>query len=311
MIEIGPYHKHAGFDQAFNIVDDYHMVIGNAPPDYGRGDSIGRNFKTYFTYDDPELVKANSELWYVNTYGEYVGNRHPELTPSGHPMSRDHYLYTLLSLKLYELRNNDKRYRGKIREIHEGTGCMISSKARKMFSIKLWSEALLDNRLAEFFYYVVEILTVSFIYLPIHKLGSLIANYDDEVYQGDWIPYPQKERLQDLPKYKQIISKIIYPSYALILSGWQLYVLRKSFGKKLLSWLYRPMIGKTNYVQQMLFGMKVCRYDVKFYEPMRGGRWTGYLSNRNDRDMRLLLPKPEFNNIDSDMVKKLYNETQL
>ena len=112
--------------------------------------------------------------------------------------------------------------------------------------------------------------------------------------------------------YRKTIDKIIYPSYAVLLKGWQLYVLRDSFLKKVVQRLYRPMIGRTNYMQQMLMGMKnIPRDVVEMYQAMEGGRWSGWLNNRNDRNMRVRFPRPNFNNIDSDMVRKLYNETQL
>jgi len=45
---------------------------------------------------------------------------------------------------------------------------------------------------------------------------------------------------------------------------------------------------------------------------MKGGRWSGYLSNRNDRNMEVF-PEGRYtvNLQDVDLVRHLYNETQL
>ena len=73
------------------------------------------------------------------------------------------------------------------------------------------------------------------------------------------------------------------------------------------------MVGNTNYVQQMWLGKKdIPRDKVESFKHMRGGRWSGYLNNRNDRDMKVFTDDRYTVNLqDVDLVRHLYNETQL
>jgi len=306
----GPYSRNATDKEAYNLVDEHGMGRTTHPPDCGAGDSHGRNWKIYFNYNDWRVVNASADLWYFSSMRgwEYIGQRHPEVLPEDRPISRDHYSNSLLSLKLYEKRNGYTAPTPKIKEIVKCTGWRISKMARKTLSLHCWSHALLGNKFSELMYYLVEIFSLLLWYLPSHVLGSLIANYTEEVDQSEWV----RVQLQNEPKYKTVISKIIYPSYAIQQAGWKLYVLEGfPLIRKFVKWLHRPMIGKTNYVQQMLFGMKVPRDKVEAYKAMKGGRWSGYLSNRNDRAMEVLDPQPTLNNIDVDTLRTLYNETQL
>jgi len=308
-LEIGPYSRDVkDREQAYHYIDEYGMYSVHRPGG-GRGDSLGGNWDIYLIYDDWKVVKASSDLWYYDHRTEkYVGQRHPLITPQEHPMSRDHYLNTLLQLKLYEKRNGFKAPSPKIEEIVKGTGFIISKMARKTLSLACWSRALLGSKRNEFFYYLIEIFTLVFYYLPFHVLGSWLGEYGEEVDQDEWV----KVQLQDQPKYKTVISKIIYPSYAIGNAGMKLYILDKfPRMRAFVKWLHRPMIGKTNYVHQMLFGMKVPRDKVEEYISMEGGRWSGYLSIRNDRNLKALNPQPVFNKVDVDLVRFLYNETQI
>jgi len=308
-LEIGPYSRTAIPSIAYYLIDEYGMRINRLPPNHNRGDSLAGNMVAFFNYDDVLLPQTSANLWYWDSDGDYVGQRHPLLSPHSHPMSRDHYTSTLVTLKLFNLSHDTTLYDSKIKEITDNTGYIISSMARRTLGLKWWSKAIQGKRFYEFLFYIFELVTVMFIYLPIHRLGSWIANYGEEVDQSEWV----ETKLQDQPKYKQWIDKIIYPSYALLLSGWQLYVLKDSFLKKILQRLYRLMVGKTNYVQQMLYGKKgIPREKIMFFQPMQGGRWSGYLSSRNDRSrMRVLDSEPTYNNMDVDLVRRLYNETQL
>jgi hypothetical protein len=309
-LKVGPYSRAATSDNAYNIVDEYGMMTTTNPPNYGRGDSHESNWLTYLIYNDWGVVAMSASLWYETETagGKYVGQRHPLISVMDHPISRDHYVYTLLQLRLYEKRNNFAPGGPKINRITSQTGWIISKMARKTLSLIFWSNAIQGDKMSEFLYYVTEILTLLLWYLPSHALGSLIANYGKEVDQDEW----KKIQLQDQPKYKTVISKIIYPSYALTFEGFKLYVLDGlPLMKRLVKWLHRPMIGKTNYVQKMLFGMKVPRDKVEDFVAMQGGRWSGYLNSRNDRNLKALDPQPIYNKLDVDLARFLFNETQL
>jgi hypothetical protein len=144
-----------------------------------------------------------------------------------------------------------------------------------------------------------------------HFIVGGILNFQEEFEQEDFVPFPEGPRMQEKPKWKQWMHHLMYPSYALQMVGWKLYVVDDHWLKKIHQKVYRPMVGKTNYVQQMLLGMKVPRERIESFKSMRGGRWSGYLSDRNDRYMHVLNPQPHYNKVDCDTARKLYNETQL
>jgi hypothetical protein len=319
-LEIGPYNTSRDIPTTESML--YKDVFGfflsrRNTVDGGRGDCIGLNFTMYFIYNDDSLVSANERQWYRRTNGKYVGDRHPEKTNDVHPMSRDHYLNTLMSLKLFLIRNQDdpdkaikcSNYRRRIEQIHRGTGGRISSKARKTIELRCYSQAIQDKLFFEFLYYLLEILTVVLFYRPLTWLAVKIGQYNKEVDQDEWTTL----YLQNLPKYKQVIHRIAFPSYALIKVGWKLYLLNgmprmNRFVKR----LYRPLVGRTNYVQRMLFGEKdIPRDKVESFKAMHGGRWSSYLNQRNDRWLHVLNPQPIYNVEDVDLVRKLYNETQV
>ncbi len=310
-IPIGPYDKNARPPLAHHHLDDYGMarLNWNSNP----GDSLGGNQSLFFAYNDRDLIGASSDMWYFNSKGKYVGQRHPILPPEDNPMSRDHYVSTLMILKLDHIRNGTKSSMDKIKEMTDETGYIISKMARRGFGLAWWSKAIQGKKFYQFLWHMMEIVSALFVYLPVFAVLSTIAKFGPEVEQEDYVPYPDGLRLQDLPKYKQWISVIMYPSYALKIGGWQLYVV-KGFPvlRKIHQLVYLPMIAGTNYVQQMLYGVKdIPRQKIESFKPMSGGRWSGHLSSRNDRNMRVLDPPPIFNNVDADIARMLYNETQL
>jgi hypothetical protein len=106
----------------------------------------------------------------------------------------------------------------------------------------------------------------------------------------------------------------VFPSYAILFAAHQLYVLPDTFPKlkKSVQKSLLKMVEKTNYVQKMLLGEKdIPRDKVESFKTMSGGRWSGHLNDRNDRDMKVF-PEGRFtvNLLDVDTVRFLFNETQ-
>ena len=309
-IPIGPYKPDATKEESYIFIDKYDFFATRSH-DQGQGDSLGGGADMYFAYGDDRFVYSATDMWYWNDEGKYTGQRHPEVHPDDHPMSRDHYHSTLSLLKMHYDDTGSQTSMDKIKEITDETGYIISKMARRGFGLKWWSEAIQGKKGYQALWHINGIIQSVLWYLPLHFLLGKIVKFDEEVDQEDYLPYPAP-RLQDFPKWKQLITKAMYPSYALQMVGWKLYVVDKfPILKKLHQMAYRPMVGKTNYVQQMLFGMEVPREKIESFRPMKGGRWSGYLSNRNDRDMRILLPEPTVNRLDADTARKLFNETQL
>ena len=311
LLPVGPYKPDATADEAYNHVDEFDM-FATYSPNKGRGDSLGGSADMFFCYNDTRFVFSAEKLWYFNEDGKYIGQRHPLISPEDHPMSRDHYHSTLSMLKMHYDRTGSTASMAKIKEITDETGYIISKMARRGLGLKWWSEAIQGKKFYQALWHINGIIQAVLVYLPMHFIFAKSA-FSEEVDQWEYVPYPEGPRLQELPKWNHWISKATYPSYALQMVGWKLYVVDGlPFLKRIHQAVYRPMVGKTNYVQKMLLGVKgIDREFIQFYQAMKGGRWGGYLSERNDRNMRVLLPQPQYNNVDVDIARKLYNETQI
>jgi hypothetical protein len=334
---IGVYDPNAPNEISYHYVDEYNLVL-TYKENRGRGDSIGRTMKTYFIYDDPDLVEGIASLWQFRPEfkNRMVGIRHPDIGEEVgkdkinksywvNRMSRDHYVNTLIALRIWEKRNGMRH--PKLEEIVKATPFKIRRMARWTLSVILWSKSLLDKKWALWLYLIWEIFQVNVIYRPIRWLGYKLTGWYPEVDQDEWgwtsdiDPNKQNEEwrknhlIQAQPKWKQRISKIVFPAYALGFSAFQLYVTEDSFPKlkKKLQKSMLKMAGETNYVHHMLLGKKdVPRDKVEAYKAMSGGRWSGHLNDRNDRNMKVF---PEgrctANVLDVDLVRYLYNETQI
>jgi len=319
---IGRYSPEATENTAYYHIDKHDLTVTFAS-NKGIGDAIGRTMDTYMIYDDPKLVEGIANLWqYREEFkGKMVGVRHPDVLTNviengrlsegfwKNRISRDHYVYTLVALKLWEKRTGERH--PKLKEIIKATPFGIRRMARWTLELILWSKALVGNKFALLLYLIIKLFMVNVIYIPIRKLGYKLTGWGNEVDQEDWV----KQQLQNQPKWHTTISGIVYPTYGILLSATQLYVIPNTFPKlkKILQKSLLKMVGKTNYVQQMLLGKKnIPRDKVEAFKSMKGGRWSGYLSNRNDRNMEVF-PEGRYtvNLQDVDLVRHLYNETQL
>jgi hypothetical protein len=265
-------------------VDEYGFMLQDGK--YGTGDAILRNYMAWIAYGDDRFVDP---LWFTC--------RHPS---NDTPMSRDHMIYALCAYYQY-----DADF------LEHGIDYTLKNENRHRIplSLRCWMYALAGNKMAHFWYLILELLTVNLYYRPIHWLGYKIAGWGEEVDQDRWDMYEKDRQIQYQSKRNQVIDKIIFPSYALHFSGHQLRSLPDRF-PILTRWLkqsYGAMVGKTNYAQRLLFDLPVTEEQVRNYRPMSKNRWTGYLNGRNDRYM-VEIPEQEYNNIDRDYLIALWNE---
>lgn len=324
-IPLGPYVPDATNEIAYFTIDEHGLII-NFTTDKGIGDAIGRTLETYTVYDDPELVDAIADLWqYRDEYkGKLVGIRHPDFVENedlewyklGSKMSRDHYIYTLIALKTWEKRTGKPH--PKLDAIVKATPFGIGNMARWTLGLILWSKGINGNKTALWFSLALDLVIINLIYIPVRKICYKLTGWGEEMEQDEWelIQHdPKQTNEQHQPKWFKTMDSIAYPSYAISFSAKQLYVTPDTFPKlkRAVQKSMLKMVGKTNYVQQMLLGKKgIPRDKVEAFKTMKGGRWSGYLNTRNDRDMKLH-PEGRYtvNLKDVDIVRHLYNITQL
>lgn len=324
-LPLSPYVPDAGDDIAYYYIDEHNLCVTYSR-NKGIGDAIGRTMRAYLLTNDIKLLEGIINLWQLSPEhnNKLVGIRHPDYVEAedkpffhlGARMSRDHYIYTLVALRLFEIRTG-KRH-PKHEEIVKATPFGIRSMARWTLGLILWSKASVGNKTALFLSLILDLVMINLLYVPLRKLGDKICGWENEMDQEEWATlehHTVQTNSQFLPKWKQKISKIIYPSYAIQFSCYQLYVTPDTFPKlkKTLQKSILKMVGNTNYVQQMFLGKKdIPRDKVEAFKTMKGGRWSGYLNNRNDRNMQVLPDGQETVNLmDVDLVRFLYNETQI
>lgn len=324
-LPLSPYVPNAGADIAYYYIDEYGLCVVHSS-NKGTGDAIGRTMRAYLLTNDIRLLEGIINLWQISPEhnNKLVGIRHPDYVEKedkkwfelGAKMSRDHYIYTLVALRLYEIRTGERH--PKHDEIVSATPFGIRSMARWTLGLILWSKASTGNKLALWLSLAIDLIMVNLIQVPLKKLGDKLCGWEIEMDQDEWATqehYTIQTNLQFLPKWKQRINKIIYPSYAILFSCYKMYVMPDTFPKmkKALQKSYLKMVGNTNYVQQMFLDKKdIPRDKVEAFKPMKGSRWSGYLNNRNDRGMQVLPNGQETVNLmDVDLVRYLYNETQL
>jgi hypothetical protein len=260
------------------------------------------------------FAKAVANLWnYTYGMGDHPetikGIRHPDLVDEKRKMSRDHYVYTLALLK-EAMRDGIKgNVSDKFHMIINSSPREVEHMMRFNLSLVCWAKALKGNKFAEWWFYALQIFTAAFLYLPLTGLGNLIAGFTTkEVDQDDWAEYSPKY-LQEQRRYKRWIDKIIYPAFARGFLMTQVYALDDNFPvmREALLKAHRPLVGSTNYVHKLQLGMKVPEDKVKWYQSMRGGRWSGWLNNRNDRYIQKLSGYKDENLFSVDWLRYWWN----
>jgi hypothetical protein len=324
-LPLGVYDPDASNDVAHYYVDEHGLGV-TYTSNKGLGDSIGRALTWYWITDDPQLIEGIVNCWQKSPEhnNKIVGIRHPDYVEKenkkwyqlGARMSRDHYINTLIALKIWEQRNGKKH--PKFKEIVKATPFGIRKMARWTLGLILWSKALNDSKVALWFYLIIDIILSNILYIPLRKIADKLCGWETEMEQDEWEKLEHNTadtNLQYHPKWKQRIDKMVLPSYAIWFSCRQLYVTPDTFPKlkKCAQKSLLKMVGNTNYAQQMVLGKKgIPRDKVEAFKHMRGGRWGGYLNNRNDRNMQVMKEgRFPVNQQDVMLIRYLYNETQI
>lgn len=275
----------------YNWVSEDHMMLCG---EGGHGDSIGRTFEAFFCYKDLLFVMAVIKCWipkYRKNEKLYLrGYRYPPDSKQEYDhaddMSRDHFLSTLF---IYA----EAGYRSGIKKLVKNTGWRISEHYTHTIDTWLYARALNGSKIAEILFYLTCVYIPPFIWIT--RLMMWIKGIGPEYSQEAWkIRKPKQVKFGGMRVY------------ALLNLGWMLYYLPESPGKRLLKYLCRAGVPRHNYVLRMLFGLPVSRVDVLRYQPMTGGRWSTSLDARNDRDVHIIEPTPDANNLDVELVRELW-----
>jgi hypothetical protein len=265
------------------------------------GDGIGHTVDAFLAYGYKPFVDAVKHCFKeeVDEKGSFIqGYRSPyHFGIEPNTMSRDHIINALVLMKLEDkvfLKKLSKKLRWKISD-------------RYSFTIDswLWMKGISGNKLAMFFYYVIDIpfLLFSVIWNKIiYKLGK----FGKEVPQDEFVLVPE----DDISDKKKKLRKLVYPMYALHQKAFQLYVTPNSIGKWLTKKIALWGVDKQNFLLRIMFGGKVNSKDVYSYKSMCGGRFSTYLNQMNDRFLKII-DNPEHieeNVVDVDLLRKMYKK---
>jgi hypothetical protein len=282
---------------SFRFVDKYGMILRQVPPDMGRGDSIKHTFEAWYAYRDEGLATGLKNLCYIpmdRLIKEYM-LRHPERLDD--TISRDHVTFVLIFLKLMKLDD--------MLDFEIGTmPWKISDHFSQTIDFWLWQRVLIGRKKFEYLYYPVMWVMMGATSIW-NNLVNLIAGYNREFHQKDFIPNQNKY----LTKWQLTLKGLRMPMFTIYYHAWQVWALPDCVGKTVLKALMWPLIYRHNYVLKMLLNhpIKPRKEDVMNYVSMNSARWATIL-NETDTWESHAIPYEEYNLIDRDLLRKLWNE---
>jgi len=302
------------------FVDDYNMMLAQNPSwrpegDNGRGDSIGRSFRGFFTYGDERFLEGIANCWvkverkyWISRFlfGKYYyqGYRHPAFAQGIDPqpvgLSRDHLVNTVLAFKYAGYSEEF------MKEFVTHLRFKISDFALMTINLWLWLRVLAGIKGWGILYYPIEwmVMIVSSLW---NRFMYWRSGFGPEQSQDEFVLIPNSMK----PKSMRRMVKLFYPTYALQWQAWQIKLLPNKWWKKALQKPLWKITPRYNYVIKILLDHpdRPTKEQVEEYKSMTGGRWSGILNPwMNDRDIRIIEDQKllEFNVLDEDYLKKLY-----
>lgn len=304
-----------------NFVDQKHKMMNeqnadwNPNGDFGQGDSIGRNFRAYYLYNDKRFVEGVLDCWTLNKKTQkYEGKRYPNSTRTD--LSRDHVLNTVLLFKLANNRNTiiTKDF---LKNFVKRIPWKISEKFNLNPTLWFYFRSIASFKWAIPLYYIC-IFAEMGIATYWNKLLFSVGNLDEELSQDEYSVLKLHNTIPKLTKFQKSCSSLLYPNYTILQFAWQLYFLKNSRIKKLLVKMVSSIVQKHNYVIQLLLQTKnqPTSEQVYSYRSMKGGRWTSYLSSLTNRDLNVIKDKwpneaktlLKSNVMDVDLVRALFEK---
>jgi len=115
-----------------------------------------------------------------------------------------------------------------------------------------------------------------------------------------------KKKLYDNKFYK-FLDNIIYPDYALHLTGWMVYTMRDGFWKKILQKLLLWAADKNNLLIKLQSGKKIEYSEIENIKTTRGYKWSRRLDGTN-YTYELSGDDVLYNNINKDVLIALHEK---
>ena len=244
----------------------------------GHGDSLGRTAIAAELYeqDRKELIKGIKDF-FLEINGTIHVTRYPEIV-GGYMKgnSRDHILKAIAILHRY----GDHYF---VQEFISKRRSRPGDQMPYTIDQKLYFKALYSK-----WYSIMYLLIMTpFLTFQItwNKLLFFIGSYT--TYDS---PSEFKECFNGRTKLQTIINKMIFPTYGFFYTA---YMIRElPIGSKLFQKILINAFDRSNYFARWLCGQPVANVH---YKPSRKNRWSVYLNESCDRDMRAYNDEPEFN----------------
>lgn len=264
-------------------------------PDEGKYDGIEKALHAYICYGDNRFIDGIESCWEWQN-GKFIGKRYPDFPFNDAGISRDHTIHSFVAWKLAGQSNNSLLSKAKSLPLQLGDSLGMLQTP----SLWLWLR-LISRKKIGYLWYLWKLLSSTLALLQ-NKLVSLIIGFDlKEVPQDKFIKGKQSK-----------IDKLLFPTYALKLVAFQLYVLPDSLVKSIIQKIYLWNTPSENTLLKVMFGSNISQEQIDNYKPMYGDRWSDELQPERTRgDILEVIINEEHisaNTLDKDLLIFIYNK---
>ncbi len=272
--------------------------------DDGHYDVIESNMAGYICYRDERLIDGIKSCWRMSpTFlnWQYKGQRYPEPQWGNIGISRDHTIYSFVAFKIAGW--SDEQIWDYAKRMPFNLGIEIGMK----LTPPLW-----------FWLRLISGKKIGYIWYPMAWCGKLFSRIQNGLLNfftgGFGKEIPQDQYVYDTNKNpkKVWLSKQYYPTFALKLSAFQLYVLPDSWFKRRIKKQGLHLCPSENFLLQIMYGGKVDKSKVDGYKSMYGSRWADELIPvRTKGNIMEIITNPvhlEANTLDKDLLNFMFNK---
>jgi hypothetical protein len=288
-------------DKTYWFVDQKNSMISTQcipnPWDDGHYDGIEKALHAYICYGDERFINGIENCWKWQDK-KFVGKRYPDFNWNEAGISRDHTIYSFVAWKLTNYSNEELHNRASHLPFQLGN----ESGMTMMPNLWLWLRLISGKKIGMLWYPLA----------MFGKIGSLLQNKIVSILTGFKLKETNQDDFVKADKQSKI-DKWLYPTFALKLGAFQLYVLPNSFMKRVLQKLCLWNTPSENFLLKVMFSGKVTQEQIDNYKPMYGDRWSDELNPERTRGMILEIIKNEehisANTLDKDLLLFIYNKT--